>query len=99
MPRYYFRLTDGKRTLDNHRGIDLPGNAAARTDAVALAHDLKQGHAMSGWIGQGGLSQSSINMDARSTRCRSLMLECAEHWYLRCIPGIGARCSTHAAYQ
>jgi hypothetical protein len=49
MPRYYFRLTDGKRTLDNHRGIDLPGNAAARTDAVALAHDLKQGHAMSGW--------------------------------------------------
>jgi hypothetical protein len=49
MPRYYFRLTDGKRALDNHRGIDLPGNAAARTDAVALAHDLKQGHAMSGW--------------------------------------------------
>ena len=49
MPRYYFRLTDGKRTLDNHRGIDLPGNAAARTDAVALAHDLEHGHAMSGW--------------------------------------------------
>jgi hypothetical protein len=49
MPRYYFRLTDGKRALDNHRGIDLPGNAAARTDAVALAHDLKHGHAMSGW--------------------------------------------------
>jgi hypothetical protein len=49
MPRYYFRLTDGKRALDNHRGIDLPGNAAARSDAMALAHDLKQGHAMSGW--------------------------------------------------
>jgi Domain of unknown function (DUF6894) len=42
MLRYYFHLTDGKQVLDNHKGIDLPGNAAARTDAVALARDLKQ---------------------------------------------------------
>ena len=49
MPRYYFHLTDGKQILNNHKGIDLPGNAAARTDAVALARDLKQGAAMPGW--------------------------------------------------
>ena len=29
MPRYYFHLTDGKQVLNNHKGIDLPGNAAA----------------------------------------------------------------------
>ena len=28
MPRYYFHLTDGKQLLNNHKGIDLPGNAA-----------------------------------------------------------------------
>jgi hypothetical protein len=39
MPRYYFHLTDGKQVLNNHRGIDLPGNAAAREDALALARD------------------------------------------------------------
>jgi hypothetical protein len=49
MPRYYFLLTDGKRTLDNHRGVDLPGAAAARTDAVTLARDLKHGAVMPGW--------------------------------------------------
>ncbi len=35
MPRYYFHLTDGKQVLNNHKGIDLPGNAAAREDAAA----------------------------------------------------------------
>ena len=49
MPRYYFHLTNGELVLDNHKGIDLPGNAAARTDAVALAHDLKHGAAMPDW--------------------------------------------------
>jgi hypothetical protein len=49
MPRYYFRLTDGKRVLDNHKGIDLPGNAAARIDAVAFARDLKHAEVMRGW--------------------------------------------------
>jgi hypothetical protein len=27
--RYYFHLTDGKQVLNNHKGIDLSGNAAA----------------------------------------------------------------------
>jgi hypothetical protein len=43
MPRYFFHLTDGEQVLDNHKGIDLPGNAAARDDAVVLARDLKHG--------------------------------------------------------
>ena len=41
MPRYFFHLTDGKNVLSNHKGIDLPGNAAAREGAVALARDLR----------------------------------------------------------
>ena len=49
MPRYYFRLTDGNQVLDNHEGVDLPGNAAARENAVALARDLNHGRAMPGW--------------------------------------------------
>jgi hypothetical protein len=49
MPRYFFHLTNGKQVLDNHQGIDLPGNAAARTDAVALARDLKHGATMQNW--------------------------------------------------
>ena len=35
--------------LSNHKGIDLPGEAAARTDAVALARDLNHGATMPGW--------------------------------------------------
>jgi len=49
MPRYFFHLTDGKNVLDNHKGIDLPGNAAAREDALDLARDLKQGETLAGW--------------------------------------------------
>ena len=49
MPRYYFQLTDGKQVLNNHQGVDLAGNAAARDDAVVLARDLKHGNAMPGW--------------------------------------------------
>ena len=49
MPRYYFHLTDGKNVLTNHQGVDLPGNAAAREDAVDLARDLKHGKTMPGW--------------------------------------------------
>lgn len=41
MPRYFFHLTDGKSVLSNHKGIDLPGSAAARENAVALARDLR----------------------------------------------------------
>jgi hypothetical protein len=49
MPRYYFHLTDGKHVLNNHKGVDLPGNAAARDDAAVLARDLKHGAAMRDW--------------------------------------------------
>jgi len=53
MPRYYFRLTDGAKILENHQGIDLSGNAAARDDAVALARHLKHGLVMQGWDWRG----------------------------------------------
>ena len=46
MPRYHFHLTDGKQVLTNHKGIDLPGHAAARDDASALARELKHGAVM-----------------------------------------------------
>jgi len=49
MPRYYFHLTDGRNLLNNHQGVDLAGNAAARADAMILARDLKNGAAMPGW--------------------------------------------------
>ncbi len=53
MPRYFFRLTDGKQTLNNHQGIDLPGHAAAREDATALCRQLKGGGVMPGWDWRG----------------------------------------------
>jgi hypothetical protein len=49
MARYYFHLTDGKQILSNHKGVDLPGDAAARENATALARDLKNGAAMPHW--------------------------------------------------
>ena len=55
MPRYYFHLTNGKNVLDNHQGIDLAGNAAARLDAVALADALRLGVKMPGWKWDGWL--------------------------------------------
>jgi hypothetical protein len=53
MPRYYFHLTDGKEMLKNPKGLDLPGNAAAREEAVILARDLKHGkvHPGRSWKG------------------------------------------------
>ena len=51
MPRYYFHLSNGEQVLNNHKGIDLTGNAAAREDAMALARDLKHGAAMRDWAG------------------------------------------------
>ena len=48
MPRYFFHLTNGKSVLDNHKGIDLPGNAAARKSAVDLARNLRH-EKMPGW--------------------------------------------------
>ena len=49
MARYFFHLTDGKQVLNNHKGIDLPGPAAAREDAVRLAADLRHGAVMPGF--------------------------------------------------
>ena len=40
MPRYYFRISNGQESLDNPKGMDLPGNAAAREQAVVLAGGL-----------------------------------------------------------
>jgi hypothetical protein len=54
MPRYYFHLTDGRHVLDNHKGVDVSGNAAARDDALALARDLKHGALCRGGIGAAG---------------------------------------------
>jgi hypothetical protein len=53
MPRYYFHLTDGKETVKNPEGMDLPGTAAAREEAMVLARDLKHGKVMPGrsWNG------------------------------------------------
>lgn len=53
MPRYHFHLTNGQEILDNPKGLDLPGNAAAREEAVVLARELKEGKAMPGrnWDG------------------------------------------------
>jgi hypothetical protein len=53
MPRYYFHLTDGKETLDPHKGTELAGNAAAREEALVLARDLKVGKMFPGrnWDG------------------------------------------------
>jgi hypothetical protein len=73
MPRYYFHLTDGKQVLSNHKGIDLPGNAAAREDALALARDLEHGVVMPDWNWTAGSSSSWTSMDIRSTRWRSRM--------------------------
>lgn len=45
MPRYYFRLTDGNETLSS-KGLELPGNAAAREEALVLARKLRKGEVM-----------------------------------------------------
>src|SRR5262249_20328962 len=42
-------LSDGRQVLNNHKGIDLSGNAAAREDALVLARDLKHEAVMPGW--------------------------------------------------
>jgi hypothetical protein len=44
-----FPSTNGEQILNNHHGLDLPGDAAARDDALALARDLKHGAVMQEW--------------------------------------------------
>jgi hypothetical protein len=53
MPRYYFDVTNGRETLENPKGMDLPGNAAAREEAVVLANELRHGRAKPGRSWQG----------------------------------------------
>jgi hypothetical protein len=72
MPRYYFRLTDGAAILENHEGLDLPGNAAARDDAIALARHLKHGDVMQGW-NWGGWFINIIDVDGHKVDEVSIM--------------------------
>ena len=72
MPRYYFRLTDGAAVLENHEGLDLPGNAAARDDAIALARHLKHGDVMQGW-NWGGWFINIIDADGHKVDEVSIM--------------------------
>ena len=53
MPRYYFHITNGQESLDNPKGMDLPGNATARQEAVVLASELRRGKVTPGrnWAG------------------------------------------------
>ena len=53
MPRYYFHITNGQESLDNSKGMDLPGNAAAREEAVVLASELRHGKVKPGRSWQG----------------------------------------------
>jgi len=53
MPRYYFHITNRQERLDNPKGMDLPGHAAAREEAVVLAGQLRHGKAMPGRSWQG----------------------------------------------
>ena len=53
MPRYHFHITNGRESLDNPKGMDLPGNAAARQEEVVLARELRHGQAAPGRGWQG----------------------------------------------
>jgi hypothetical protein len=51
MPRYFFHLTDGDSVLDDPDGLELPGEAAARQEAVLVAKDLKERLRPRDWTG------------------------------------------------
>jgi len=40
MPRYFFHLSFGQRTVPDEEGVELPNRAAARDEALAVVHDL-----------------------------------------------------------
>jgi len=46
MPRYWFCLTNGEEVLENPKGLELPGDAAALDEAVVLARELREGKVM-----------------------------------------------------
>lgn len=51
MPRYFFHLTDGTEVLDDPDGLDLPGDAAARDEAMLVASDVKTRFKPRDWSG------------------------------------------------
>jgi hypothetical protein len=51
MARYYFHLTDGTDVLDDPDGLDLPGKAAARAEAMLVAADVKTRFKPRDWSG------------------------------------------------
>jgi hypothetical protein len=75
MPRYYFHLTDGKQVLDDHKGMNLPGNDAARDGAMEVARDRRHGvRRCPIEIGPAGSWRSSTRRATKSTRRRMRML-------------------------
>ena len=52
-PCHHFHITNGRESLDNPKGMDLPGNAAARQEAVVLASELRHGKVTPGRNWQG----------------------------------------------
>jgi hypothetical protein len=55
MPRFHFHLSNGRESLDDREGLDLPGRAAAREEAVRLARLLTErsdlrGRAFGDWF-------------------------------------------------
>src|SRR5262245_8266961 len=40
MPRYFFHLSFGQRTVPDEEGVELPNRAAARDEALAVVRDL-----------------------------------------------------------
>ena len=40
MPRYFFHLSFGQRTVPDEEGVELPNRMAARDEAVAVVRDL-----------------------------------------------------------
>jgi|tagenome__1003787_1003787.scaffolds.fasta_scaffold20986923_1 hypothetical protein len=54
MPRFYFRLTDGQRSTEDHDGVELVDQDAARREATQMMRELLQeaeetGHDWQGW--------------------------------------------------
>src|SRR5260370_42489968 len=48
MPRYYFHITNRRESLDNPKGMHLPGNDAAREEAAGLAQERRLAQSMAG---------------------------------------------------
>jgi hypothetical protein len=40
MPRYFFHLSFGQRTVPDEEGVELPNRSAARDEALAVVRDL-----------------------------------------------------------